>query len=236
MDDYWYTPAYVIYMAEELIKTYGQKTIDKDSHNFYKVGEMKSTAIMLLALNKAFKIHFFMQASKDQFPDVWTLYQEIISGKKDTKYQTVEVVTYEPHSDLEVGDFILQSKLINPKKSYDEETIILCYIRKGNTFINFNILYQKLKNHKFKPSRVMVLGNTIYNPNIFVLSQVWPTISHVTVDYIKRTKAYPSPHRMFFKKGVSNIIDYKTGSTRLRINPYEVFYIDETKVKEKYGK
>ena len=57
-----------------------------------------------------------MQASKDEFPDVWTLYQEEVPGKPvDTKYQTVEVVTYDPHSDGDVGEFILKCKLINPK-------------------------------------------------------------------------------------------------------------------------
>lgn len=125
-------------MAEELIKIYGQKTIDEDTRNFRQVGEMKCAAIMILALHKAFGYRFFMQASKDEFPDVWTLYQEEVPGKSvHTKYQTVEVVTYDSHSDGNVGDFILKSKLINPKKAYDEETIILCYIRKSGTFIDF---------------------------------------------------------------------------------------------------
>ena len=205
MQDYWYSPAYVIYMAEELIKIYGQEAIDKDSHNFEKVGEMKGTAIMGLALHKALGIIYFMQASKDkdEFPDVWTLYQEEVPGKNvDTKYQTVEVVTYGPHSEGDVGDFILKSKLINPKKAYDEETIVLCYIRKGNTYIDFNDLYEKLKSHKFKPTRVMIIGNMANNPNMFVLTQIWPEVHHETVDYIERTKAYPKPHRMSFKKGV----------------------------------
>ena len=94
MSKYWYSPAYVIYMAEELIKTFGQGVIDKDTA-FQRVGEMKGTAIMLLGLYKALGTQFFMQSSLDEFPDVWTLYQEQIPGKNvDTKYQTVEVVTY----------------------------------------------------------------------------------------------------------------------------------------------
>lgn len=234
MQDYWYSPAYVIYMAEELIKKYGQETIDIDTV-FQRVGEMKAAAIMLLGLNKAFGTHFFMQSSKDTFPDVWTLYQEEIPGKNvDTKYQTVEVVTYETHSNMELANFILSSKLINPKKAYDEETIILCYIRKAGTFVDFNILYQKLKQHTFKPSRVFVLGNKIDNPRIFLLSQVWPVIHHETVDYIERTKAYPLPHRMFFKKGIPKKIDYETGSGILRTNPYEVFNLDMKYLIKKY--
>jgi hypothetical protein len=236
MQNYWYSPAYVIYMAEELVKTYGQEVVDKDTHNFQKVGEMKCSAIMLLALNKVLGNHFFMQASKDNFPDVWTLYQEIVNGKKDTKYQTVEVVTYEAHSSIEVGDFILKSKLANPKKSYDEETIILCYIRKAGTFTDFNIINEKLKKHKFKPTRVFLIGNMIYNPNLFSLTQVWPTVHSEVVDYVARTKAYPLPHRMMFKKGIVNKIDYKTGSNSLKTNAYKPFYIDEVKVKKKYSK
>lgn len=234
MQEHWYSPAYVIYMAQELIKIYGQENIDKDTF-FQRVGEMKGAAIMLLALNKAFGTHFFMQASRDEFPDVWTLYQEEIPSKNvDTKYQTVEVVTYETHSSMPVVDFILKSKLINPKKAYDEETIVLCYIRKAGTFIDFNALYEKLKQHKFKPTRVFVIGNKMENPQIFLLSQVWPVVHHEAIHYVERTKAYPLPHRMYFKKGVPKKIDFKTGNSTLRTNPYEVFNLDEQALKRKY--
>lgn len=237
MQDYWFSPSYVIYMAEELIKTYGQEIIDKDTHHFRQVGEMKCAAIMVLALHKAFGHHFFMQASREEFPDVWTLYQEEVPNEPvDTKYQTVEVVTFDPHSDGDVGEFILKSKLINPKKAYDEETIILCYIRKKGTFIDFNNIYERLKKHTFKPTRVFIIGNTMVNENIFTLSQVWPVVHHEAVDYIERTKAYPPPHRRFFKKGISKKINNKFSRSNLTTNPYEVFNIDENEVKEKYKK
>lgn len=235
MNSYWYSPGYVIYMAEELIKTYGQKIIDSDT-NFQKVGEMKCTAIMLLGLHKAQGHQFFMQASTDTFPDVLTLYQEKIVGKNvDTKYQTVEVVTYESHSDMTVADFILENKLINPKKAYDEDTIILCYIRKDGTYIDFDLLYKKLEQHRFKPTRVLIVGNKLENPQIFLLSQVWPVLHHEAIDYVERTKAYPLPHKIYFKKGVPKIIDYKSGSTSLKTNPYEVFNLDELALRIKYN-
>lgn len=234
MNSYWYSPGYVIYMAEELIKTYGQETIDRDT-NFQKVGEMKSTAIMLLGLHKSQGHQFFMQACTEAFPDVFTLYQEKIAGKNvDTKYQTVEVVTYERHSDMPVADFILENKLINPKKAYDEDTIILCYIRKGGTYIDFDLLYKKFEQHRFKPSRVLIVGNNIENPQIFLLSQVWPIIHHEAIDYVERTKAYPLPHRIYFNKGVPKIIDYKSGSSSLKTNPYEVFNLNEEMLRKKY--
>lgn len=234
MSRYWYSPAYVISTAEKLIKVYGQENIDKDTL-FKKVGEMKCAAIMLLGLHKALGTHFFMQSSLDGFPDVWTLYQEEIPGKGvDTKYQTVEVVTYETHTSIPVADFILKSKLINPKKAYDEETIILCYIRKAGTLIDFDLLYQKLGQYKFKPSRVFVIGNKMENPQIFILSQVWPVIHHETIDYVERTKAYPSPHKMLFKKGVPKKIEYKDNPSGKKSNPYEVFNLDEEALKKKY--
>ena len=235
MQDYWFSPSYVIYMAEKLIKIYGQKIIDKDTHHFRHVGEMKCAAIMLFALHRALGQNFLMRASQEEFPDVYTLYQEEVPGKLvDTKYQTVEVVTYDPHSEGDVVDFILKTKLMNPKKSYDEDTIILCYIRKAGTYIDFNYLYEKLKKNKFKPSRVFIIGNKVGYENIFVLSQVWPTIHHEAVDYIERAKTYPLPHRRLFKKGVSKKINDEFSSSVLTTNPYEVFHIDETKVKEKY--
>lgn len=234
MTKYWYSPAYVIHMAEELIKTYGQDAIDNDT-TFQKVGEMKGVAIMLLGLHKALGHQFFMQPSLDQFPDVWTLYQEEISDKNvQTKYQTVEVVTYETHTSIPVADFILKCKLINSKKAYDEDTIILCYIRKSGTYIDFNELYKKLKTHKFKPTRVFIVGNKIEDPQIFLLSQVWPIVHHEVIHYVERTKAYPLPHRMFFKRGIPKIINYKTGASLLKINPYPVFNLDEQRLKKKY--
>lgn len=237
MQNFWYSPGYILHMEAELVSIHGQDVIDKDSHNFGKVGEMKAAAIMLLALHKAFGHHFFMQASKDEFPDVWTLYQEYVPGSNDdTKYQTVEVVTYNPYSDGDVGDFILNTKLINPKKSYDEETVILCYIRKGRTHIDFDALNNKLKTHKFKPSRVFIIGNIMGNERLFTLTQVWPVVHVEAVDYVARAKAYPKPHRMLFKKGVPKPIVYGSKGPRLPINPYVPFYIDEKKVKEKYGK
>ena len=230
----WYSPAYVISMAEDLVKDYGQDNMDKDTL-FQRVGEMKGAAIMLLALHKAFGKHFLMQSSQEESPDVFTLYQEEVPGKNiDTKYQTVEVVIYETHSKMPVADFVLKSKLINPKKAYDEDTIILCYIRKGGTFIDFNILYEELKKHKFKPSNVFVLGNKISNERMFILSQVWPIIHHEIVDYVARANSYPLPYKMFFKRGVTSKLDYKVGTTVLKTNPFEVFDIDEEKVKEKY--
>jgi len=234
MTKYWYSPAYVIYMAEELVKIYGQDVIDRDTV-FQKVGEMKGTAIMLLGLHKAFGNRFFMQSSLDQFPDVWTLYQEEIPGKNvDTKYQTVEVVTYETHTNIPVADFVLKCKLINPKKAYDEETIVLCYIRKAGTFIDFNSLYEKLRLHKFKPTRVFVIGSKMENPQIFLLSQVWPVVHHEAIHYVERTKSYPLPRRMYFKKGVPKKINYETGKSTLKTNPYEVFNLDEQALKRKY--
>jgi len=74
------------------------------------------------------------------------------------------------------------------------------------------------------------------DPQIFLLSQVWPVIHHEAIHYVERTKAYPLPHRMDFKKGVPKKIDYKTGSSTLKINPYEVFNLDKSVLEKKYGK
>lgn len=236
LQGYWYSPGYIIHMDAELVNLFGQDVIDKDTQNFRKVGEMKCTAIMLFALHRVFKHHFLMQAAKDEFPDVYTLYQEEVPGKLvDTKYQTVEVVTYDLHSAGDVADFILETKLMNPKKSYNEETIILCYIRKAGTYINFTSLYEKLKSSKFRPTRVFIIGNKMRYENIFQLTQVWPIIHHEFIDYVKEAKTYPRPHRHIFKKGAPKKIETKTGPS-LPIDPFVPFDIDEEKVKKKYKK
>ena len=236
MNDCWYSPGYVIIMAERLVVVYGQPTIDADTR-FKKVGEMKATAIMLLALRKAFGTHFFMQPSKEDSPDVWTLYQEKIQDKNvDTKYQTVEVITYETHSNMSVANFILSKKLINPKKAYDSETIILCYIRKAGAFVDFNELYKEFNQYTFKPTRVFIVGNTLNNSAIFMLSQVWPDIHHEAVNYVERANAYPLPNRIFFKRGTTKEINYSGEMTHSKVDPYEVFNLDEKYLKNKYNK
>lgn len=232
---WWYPPNLVILAAEELAKKYGQKVIDKDNL-FKKVGEMKAAAILLLALHKSLKHDYYMQCSQEKYPDVYTLYQKEIPGKnKETKYQTVEVVTYEEHSKGEVADFILWTKLINPRKAYDEKTIILCYIRKHGTFIDFNQLYESMNEHKFKPSRVFIVGNTIENPNVFLLSQVWPIIHREKISYIDEVKNYPVKRRLTFRMGLSKKIGYESGP-RHPIDPCEVFFIDKEKLEKKYKK
>lgn len=227
MTRYWYSPAYILHAEADLTRKYGQAIID-GSNLFKKVGEMKCTAIMLLGLHKVLGQHFFMQACDDEFPDVWTLYQvEVPESNVDTKYQTVEVVTYESHSSMPVVEFILKNKLINPKKAYDEDTIILCYIRKAGVFIDFNDLHKELAKHRFKPSRVFVVGNQLSNPRIFTLSQVWPELRHEGIDYIARTKTYPLPHRITFEKGVSKKIAYGKRGAPIKTNMYDPFHLDE---------
>ncbi|KKP32165.1 MAG: hypothetical protein UR21_C0002G0084, partial [Candidatus Woesebacteria bacterium GW2011_GWC2_31_9] len=96
-------------------------------------------------------------------------------------------------------------------------------------------LYKKLGQHKFKPSRVFVIGNKMENPQIFKLTQVWPVIHHEDIDYVEATKAYPLPHRRFFKKGISKKINNKFATSRVRPNPYEVFNLGEQLLKKKYN-
>ena len=230
----WYSPAYIIHAEADLVKIYGQAIIDSDT-TFQKVGEMKCTAIMLLGLHKVLGQHFFIQACDDQFPDAWTLYQEEVPGKLvDTKYQTVEVVTYENHSTIPDSEFILKHKLINPKKAYDEETVILCYIRKEGTYIYFNLLHKEFKKHKFKPTRVFIVGNMIKNPQTFTLTQVWPEIHQEDIDYVERTKVYPLPHRITFTKGLPRKVNYGGKRIPSKPNIYEPFHLNEAVVKKKY--
>jgi hypothetical protein len=229
---HWCPPNLVLQRWNELIQTYGFAAVDS-KRDFKKAREMRAVAIAMLGFHLADGNDYLMQAAleKEQSPDVFTLYQT--EHPVWTNYQTVEVVTYESHTNIDVGQFILNTKLLNKNKSYDEDTIILCEIHKGDTFINWAVLYKQLAAATFKPKLIYIVGE-LRDSNEWMVSQVWPEVAHVKFNLVQQANSYPIKRPYIFFPGRGETFDVKHLSNVPPPNKYQIFGLNEVELEKKY--
>ncbi len=233
---HWFPPQYVLHAWNTILDIFGVDIINSDT-DLKKVQEMKATSIMMLGIykNLGFEKYFMQGATeKEQFPDTFTIYQT--EHPVETKWQTIEVVGYgdQDNRHIDVGQFILETKLVSKKKAYDEDTIILCNILKDNTQIDYVDIFSKLSSAKFKPTRVYVVGNL--HDDIWRLSQVWPTITHVNIDVVAEANNYPEKRPFLFRLGKSETFDVQHHQLIPVPNAFEIFGLDESKLRARYNK
>lgn len=231
--NHWCPPNFVLQRWDELVKAFGFTTIDSKVE-FKKAREMRAVAIAMLGFHIVNGNNYLMQAAseKEQSPDVYTLYQT--EHPVLTNYQTVEVVRYECHTSTNVGQFILDVKLLNEKKAYDADTIILCEICKANTFIDWNSLYQKLKQATFKPKLIYVVG-ALRDSEEWVVSQAWPEVAHVRFDLNQQANNYPIKSLPIFFRGQGETFNTKPLPDVPLPNMYQIFGLSEAELKRKYN-
>jgi len=233
---HWFSPSAVLWAWGQIVTVFGHDIV-VSKNDFKKVEEMRKAAIMVLALHKNLDTHFFLQASRDEFPDVYTLdYLETPEKPVQAFYQTVEVVNFEEHSHTnDIGQFILDTKLTNPKKSYDEKTVILCFINKPFK-VTFQEIHNRLETALFKPSRVYILGESKLHENVYILTQVWPEIAHSVVDLSVRAKMYRKPDHVKFQKSASRVMNFQKRKDIPAPTAFEAFGLNEQVLRKKYGK
>lgn len=131
-DPIWYSPLNFIHHANQLNSRLTSK--EKNTKEFRKVVEACAVAQMLVGIIAIEKREYWMQLVEDKYgtPDVRTIrYADKHSEKFDNLEQVdVEVVEYEAHSTIPIPEFIAKTKFSN-KKSYDDNTVILCHIGGG---------------------------------------------------------------------------------------------------------
>ena len=131
-DPTWFSPLNVIRHGDLLVKAISKEEIK--TKRFRKVIEAYTVAQMLVGIMVKENKEYWMQLVDDRHesPDIRTIrYADEHLEKFDMVEQIdVEVVEYESHTTLSIPEFIVDKKF-SKKKSYDENTIILCHVGSG---------------------------------------------------------------------------------------------------------
>ncbi len=166
----WYSPMQLIKFADYALKHNASKQSKK------MIDEMLPVAVATIGLAEiSGKAHWLQHVSeKKQAPDLRSLYQEKKDRKMVFHISDIEVVTLGPYSNGDdIAQFILDTKLNNPKKAYDERTIFICHLnRKLNAVVSE--ISNKLTAYN-KPQDVFLIGLIRYK-NVYQFSQVNPKI------------------------------------------------------------
>jgi len=229
----WYPPNLVFQRFNELVKKYSLEIVDTKV-DFKSAREMRAVAFMLFGqhLNDGYKYMMLPASETDETPDVYTLFQT--EHPLHTHIQTVEVVTFKGNSGNDVGQFILDTKLLNRKKAYDAQTIILCEIRK-ETAINFDYLYKQFRLTQFTPENVYIIGE-VRNSYDWLLTQVWPTFGQKQYSVVEQSNKYPVKKPSTYRSGQGDIINSVHNPNIQPHNMYEMFGLDEDSLNRKFGK
>lgn len=230
----WHSPSYVLWSLDQLILKYGE--IVGTKREFQKAREARAVALLLLGINKTQGLHYMMQISDDNSPDIRSI-RLVERPNQPTvgEIQDVEVVTFGNYSDGEVADFIINKKL-NSKKAYDDKTIILCEVIKRTNLQPYVTMYEKMKSINPLPT-IFVLGKISPEQDRYVyqICQIWPSIDYLEdIDVLQQVKTYPAPHNLMLNHGPAQIITY-TKSGKAKPTPYEVFGLNEQELVKKYG-
>lgn len=131
----WFNPAYMIQCGIDARKRLEANSIKLSSEMRKTIEESFAVSVMALGVNSLLNVQLRAQLvdPDERSPDVRLMHE--VPMPESTKYEfklnswDVEVVTLEEHSEEQPDDFLKRTKFAS-KKSYDKETIILCYINK----------------------------------------------------------------------------------------------------------
>lgn len=195
-DNVWFSPLNVIHHAHILRRQTSDK--EKQTKRFKKVVEAYTVAQMLVGIMAIENHEYWLQVVDDKLgsPDIKTLRKvDSTDGKFDSLEQIdIEVVEYESHSDHKtIPEFILESKFSN-KKSYDKDTVILCYVGSQNKEIRLpsNEHTKEVMNKIKTESTILLLYASDYQTNELELVSLKPNIGllikYDPVEVLKRKK------------------------------------------------
>lgn len=148
------------------------------------ITESYATSVMALGANQLLDRQLRIQLvdPKERSPDNRLMYEVAMPpGSKhdfNMEYWDVEVVTLEEHSNEQVDDFLKRTKLASTK-SYDQETIILCYINRdianGKLWSDVSDELKKLNT----PNNIFLIGKIHPTKPIYQLARVNPTFDSI---------------------------------------------------------
>jgi hypothetical protein len=131
----WFNPAYMIQCGIQAREYFESKSEKLPSDMRKAIEESFAVSVMSLGVNQMLDLQLRVQLVDpvERSPDIRAMYElPMPEGSKfeyNMEYWDVEVVMLEEHSSEQVDDFLKRTKLASTK-SYDKETIILCYINR----------------------------------------------------------------------------------------------------------
>lgn len=132
----WYNPAYLLSCGFEAEKQEANGIIALASDTRKAINETRATCLWLLGVSKLHDVLHLVQPvdpRETDTPDT-RIFHRTVKQLKTKKvlwggYVDVEVVTYGEHSHEPLDEFLTKTKLALTK-SYQADTVILCYINK----------------------------------------------------------------------------------------------------------
>lgn len=220
----WFNPAYMIQcgiQAREHFESKGEK-LPSDVRK--AIEESFAVSVMSLGINQMLDLQLRVQLvdPAERSPDIRAMYElPMPEGSKfeyNMEYWDVEVVMLEEHSSEQVDDFLKRTKLASTK-SYDKETIILCYINRdisgGKLWKDVSSEIQKLKT----PNSIFLVGKSHPTRAIYDLGRINPFFdSIIRFDVMEEAKR---KYRLTGGTLFANVRDRKTDRPPRRgINPF----------------
>jgi hypothetical protein len=193
----WYSPKYILATANYTIRNSPTREQNK------KVGEAIPVSIACLAMFQQGKIPWWIQLvpESERAPDLRVMYYDKVDDTNRQNVLDVEVVTLGNYSSGDdIAQFILDTKLANPKKAYADEVAIVCYLNRKLTTV-WREVHEKLA-AAGKKNNVYAVGKVRSDQNTYQFIQLNPTID-ILVQLEPDTKI---PYQADILRG------YRTGS------------------------
>jgi hypothetical protein len=174
-DPIWYAPHSVIYHYGQHLDPLPPE--NKFTKEFKKADELLVAAHALLGIQIAEGDHWMQPvADSEGSPDVRTGHFLPPDGQHAPhwEYQDVEVVSFLPQPNEDLGKFLSRTKL-SKAKAYDEKTIILFHIQTGTQINSWEEIATALQNTS-AVCPVIGLGRTHPERKDYVLFQLHPQL------------------------------------------------------------
>jgi hypothetical protein len=223
----WFTPGYMIQCGIQARKKFREEGKRAPSEMSKALNESYATAVACLGFNKLMNKEFRLQlvSPQERSPDIRVSYEvPAPEGSRHDEwlnYWDIEVVTLDEHSSEQDADDFLKRTKFAATKSYDQETIILCYINK-------DIVHGKLWKHvsaelaKLSPQNsTFLLGRTHPTEYKYYLARVHPHLDSL-IDVNVREDA----QKVYKKSGGTLFANFSlpgqrtTREQRAGINPF----------------
>jgi len=233
--DPWYSPKEILDDFELLRSVYGENIYKSE---FKRAHEMFTAAVALLGTYElsSENVYWLQRNRQSDSPDVMAAQ---LINRVDNLIQLgvnqMEITEFESHfpSD-DIVEFLTKVKL---SKSYDSRTIIVCLINREVPINPGQIRDQLVKIHpKFT---IFIMGRLLEGEiGVFTIFSPYPRLTYplqYNVNDVVKKYNLPSPLRL--SRGMAKKVSFEKIQLESQdVNIYNIFGLDEKKIKAKYGK